>query len=377
MKFSTSTLLFAAIFGTVKAAQGQDRALVNLADRWSIADPAFTNTGLAFTFAYPVSNFIDQNQAYYEVYDSTGCKELGTLVAAGAGLTTGDLLDVASGSVTTDAGFEIAGKTATVPISIDTTTITGAPIYTETDTAGAKGAVIEFCVRFGLKTTDGTAEVNFLESIVTLTVDLSDGFDVADVSVAPKDQLLSTAAQAYTVQGYMCDFGTDTLADTSTALTQGSLITVCVKPNQDGIDDGIKMRSIDSFIWTRGATSQAAIATNTAASNSLTTYDSADCIGLNYCQFSSILFAEFYATSGLVSGSGVSSMQFASSRRVLREGQPRALQEAAATSEFDMSVPIRATTNDGPGVLQTAAGATTTTAFVGVLALISAVTMLY
>ena len=379
MKFSTSTLLF-AIFGTAKAAaqgqgQGQDRALANLAEQWSIADPVFANTGLAFTFDYPVSNFIDVNQAYYEVYDSAGCKETGSAVTSG--LITSTLVDVAAGSVITDDAFSISGKTAQVPISIDTGAITTAAIYTETGTAGSLGASIVFCVRFGLKTTDDPpVEVNFLESVVTLTVDLSDGFAVADVSVIPKDQLISTASKAYTVAGYMCGIGTDTAVGTSTALSQGSLITVCVKPTQEGIDDGIKMRTIDSFDWIRGGTTQAAIVTGAAASNSLTTYDGTACTGGDYCQFSSILFAAFYATEGVVLGSGVSSMQFGTRRRALREGQqPRALQEAAATSEFDMTVPIRAA-NDGPTRVVVAAGATTTTAFVGVLALITAVTML-
>jgi len=106
MKFTTSTLFF-AIFSTAKAAQVQDRALATLADQWSIADPAFAIDGLGFTFDYPVSNFIDQNQAYYEVYDA-GCKAGANLISTG--ITSSPLVDVTTGSVTDDGAFLITGE---------------------------------------------------------------------------------------------------------------------------------------------------------------------------------------------------------------------------------------------------------------------------
>merc|ERR1712086_914397 len=143
--------------------------------------------------------------------------------------------------------------------------------------------------------------------------------------------------------GYMCQPGTDTpVVDAATALSQGSLITVCIKPDADGIADGIKMRSVDSFEWTRDATTQAAVESGVAAGNLLTTFDETTCVNGDYCQFSSILFAAFYATDGQVSGNGVASMQFGTARRLSSNGGLRALQEqevaAAATSEFVLSV---------------------------------------
>merc|ERR1712183_830455 len=65
--------------------------------------------------------------------------------------------------------------------------------------------------------------------------------------------------------------------------------------------DGIKMRTVDSFEWTRDATTQTAIESGAAAGNLLTSFDEATCEGGDYCQFSSILFAAFYATEGQVS----------------------------------------------------------------------------
>merc|ERR1712216_1027199 len=177
-------------------------------------------------------------------------------------------------------------------------------------------------------------------------------------------------ATTYTVEGYMCQQGSDTpVVDATTALSQGSLITVCIKPDADGIADGIKMRAVDSFGWTRDGTAQAAIESGVAAGNLLTSFDETACAGGDYCQFSSILFAAFYATEGQVAGNGVASMQFGTRRLSEKAGGLRALQEqeAAATSEFDLAVSLAAA-DDGPAMLQTAAGASVGTMLATILA---------
>merc|ERR1711971_334385 len=263
-------------------------------------------------------------------------------------------------------------------ISVETSDITSnTDVYTETDTGGAVGASIVFCVRFGLNTLgDSPVEVNFLESVVTLNIDLSAGFSIDDINVTPKDQLINTAATTYTVEGYMCQQGSDTPVVDATALNQGSLITVCIKPDADGIADGIKMRAVDSFEWTRDAIAQVAIESGVAAGNLLTSFDESACTGGDYCQFSSILFAAFYATEGQVSGNGVASMQFGTRR--LSEGSGlRALQEqeAAATSEFDLAVNLEAD-DVGPVAFQPAAGASIGTVFGIVIAFVGTIALL-
>merc|ERR1711971_1382718 len=264
-------------------------------------------------------------------------------------------------------------------ISVETSDITSnTDVYTETDTGGAVGASIVFCVRFGLNTLgDSPVEVNFLESVVTLNIDLSAGFSIDDINVTPKDQLINTAATTYTVEGYMCQPGSNTpVVDATTALSQGSFITVCIKPDADGLADGIKMRTVDSFEWTRDATTQTAIESGAAASNLLTSFDETACAGGDFCQFSSILFAAFYATEGQVGGNGVASMQFGTARRLSEKTNGlRVLQEAAATSEFDLAVSLAAA-DDGPAMLQTAAGASMGTMLATVLASAGVVALL-
>jgi hypothetical protein len=380
MKSSTSTLLFVVAVtvafskNTMAQEREDQRELANLAEKWSIADPVVLYTGLDFTFDYDVSNYVDAGQAYYEVYDS----ECANVVATG--ITSSPLVDVAAGSETDPALFNIAGKTAQVPISIDANTIAAnTAVYTETDIDGTIIATIVYCVRFGLNTLGDTPfEVNFDESVVTLTVDLSGGFSINDVDVTPKDQLLNTAVQSYTADGYMCQPGTDTpVIDANAAALQGSLITVCIKPNAEGIADGVKMRKIDSFQWGRGATTQTAVASGIAAGDLLTTFDEAACFGGDYCSFSSILFAAFYDTPGQVGGAGVASMHFGSTRRLAgNPGGLRSLQEQddeTTTSVVGLTLPIKAA-DDGP--YQNAAGATTGTMLAAIAGLIGTVALL-
>jgi hypothetical protein len=82
------------------------------------------------------------------------------------------------------------------------------------------------------------------------------------------------------VEGYICQPGTDTPTvdvDATTALSQGPLITVCVKPVADDIADGIKIHTVISFEWTRDSMTQAAGESGVAAGNMLTTFDKTAC----------------------------------------------------------------------------------------------------
>jgi hypothetical protein len=170
-------------------------------------------------------------------------------------------------------------------------------------------------------------EVNFLETLLTLFVDLTDGFQIGAIEVAPKDRLVRTANQAYEVNGYECSatsFDRLTDAERTRPRNQGEIIHVCVTPEEEAQTDGIFMRSIDDFAWTRGADiRQTAIEANREAGNLLTSYNFADCEGSLVCKFSTILFAQFYATPGQVNGEGVASMQFGSEKTGVTRRQLR------------------------------------------------------
>jgi hypothetical protein len=148
---------------------------------------------------------------------------------------------------------------------------------------------------------------------------------------------------------------------------QGAQIRVCVRPDAEARSDGIYMRRIDSFTWTRDSPvsiTQTAVENGLAASNTLTDLFCEP--GELVCNFVSILFASFYATPGAVAGSGVASMQFGGDntyidledglggyqynadgsqvveffkRRNLRKLQ-EAEEDVAATAEFDLSFEV-------------------------------------
>jgi hypothetical protein len=244
--------------------------------------------------------------------------------------------------------------------------------------------VMKMCVRSSLGYTDGTfQEVNFIESLITIVYDLTAGFCVEAFNVEPKERLETTAVKdTYALEAYLCDptatsAVTDpvrTIPDEITlynaaggtdAFNQGALITVCVIPDGPTYSDGIRLDGLIDFTWTRDTplTSQEAIIGSAESSNGLTSYIDTDCVMAESCHFSSILFADFYISAGEVYGSGNADLTFQTRRRLGETGgeeedsRRRQLDEnEAATSPFDLSVSVQ-TTEDGPGALKTAGGA--------------------
>jgi hypothetical protein len=193
---------------------------------------------------------------------------------------------------------------------------------------------------------DSPIVVNFLETIVTLTIDLTDGFAIDELNVNPKDKLLKTANEVYQVVGYQCNAQNVPLNEFQMALSrnQGSIVRVCVRPDDRAVEDGIYMRAIESFVFDRdyggaiGKITQIAIENRQTALNQLTVLfcSSGDAV----CAFESILMAVFYRFSGAVQGYGVASMQFGS--QTSRQLRSRAAQEdvVAAVAEFELDMEL-------------------------------------
>jgi hypothetical protein len=328
MKF-VSTLLAATIVASAQA-ENQSRDLQTLAQKWNITDPSFGYEGLHFDLDYQVSDFIDEDMLTYKIFDKD-CQEGGKVVTIFDAYN-----EPLTGTFVPSGG--LGERMLALGIDIDAETITSdSNIYSEDVAPGAVTAQIDFCVRFSLWTkTEDPIEVNFLETLVVLYVDLSDGFDIGEVNVAPKIKLINTANQVYLIDGYQCDqFGFElTGLALSATRNQGSIIKVCVEPDQEAQSAGIKMRSIDSFTFTRldtpAITQPAVTGPNTASTNGLT---AVTCLaGVDMCWFETLLFAGFYGSPGVVGGEGVGSMQFGARRlRGLQRDEP-----AAATSEFNL-----------------------------------------
>merc|ERR1712176_1561158 len=115
-----------------------------------------------------------------------------------------------------------------------------------------------------------------------------------------------------------------------------------------------------------------AISGGAAAGNYLTSFVSANCLNQYWCDFASVLFAQFYNTDGTVSGAGDATLQFKTTRRRLGQEEDRRLQEDHGSAGLDISIDVNGNT-EGPGALKTAGGASAATAFASAVAFVGAV----
>jgi hypothetical protein len=329
MKFISISVVLVSVASVVAA---EERGLQLLTKRWNITDPSFTYEALGFDLDYQVSDFISDAMTTHTLYTSPGCGETGYVLPSS--ILTSNQGVLVGGAI--DANNDGPGvRDQKLKIGVDPSTIKNSAIYVEDTSHGALTATIDFCVRYSILTDDeGANEVNFLESLVTLVVDLSDGFEIGDIIVAPKNKILNTANQAYLLDGYQCNGANEALVGGALTKTrnQGSVIRVCVKPDDEAVAAGMFMRSLDEFTFSRdGITQPAVIGYNQEATNGLTILSCNN--GDAVCFFESVLFGAFYSTAGVVSGSGTGSMQLGAGTRLLR-GVP----EAAATSEFEVDL---------------------------------------
>jgi hypothetical protein len=341
----------------------ESRGLASLAQKWNISDPTFDYEGLQFTLVYDVSSFVGNDMAAYGIYEAVNCATSVDVSSDEAALTGysfySEGLTVAAGSATKDnAGdlvrsFELVIKLNPEEISNNNL------IYKEEVVNGEIFASVDFCVRFQLNTPGtSTIEVNFLETIVQLNVDLTDGFSIGTVAVAPKDRLTTTANEVYEVAAFQCNTSNDPI---TTTFNQGQVIRICVTPSTDASTDGVTMRDVQSFTFTRGEISQIAVENNDSAGNGLT---SLTCIeGAAVCWFETLLKAEFYDSPGQVAGGGIATMRFGQPARRLRATTSRAAQEddVAGAAEFAMDFIVNGAADD-----KTGSGAPISSGFLGV-----------
>jgi hypothetical protein len=359
MKF-VSVIFVASVAWTLAA---EERGLQVLAKKWNITDPTFAYDSLGFDLDYQVSDFINDAMTTHTLWTSPGCQE--GAVAVPPSILNSTKVPLGGDFDADNNGDGVRDQRLTV--GVVPATIAGSNLYAEDTTTGSVTATVKFCVRFSLQTENAT-EVNFVETLVTLFVDLSDDFSIGNVTVAPKNKLLNTANQVYLLDGYQCNGANEGLVEDELTATrnQGSVIRVCVKPQAEAATAGIFMRSLDDFTFSRNSISQPAIiGYNEAATNGLTSLSCGN--GFPLCSFDTILFAAFYSTTGVVVGSGTGSMQFGGARRLRGLQNEDDRSEAAAISAFDISF---GTLTSGALAATSGVMAATALAMVGAFALI-------
>jgi hypothetical protein len=265
-------------------------------------------------------------------------------------------------------------------------------LYEYTPDDVGKG-VMRMCVRssLGYTTNNIFQEVNFIESLITVFYDLTAGFCITAFNVEPKERLETTVAEnTYQLEAWLCDrelpyqprtnpnrslpapipstyLALQSTPSAATFFNQGALITVCIAPDDLAYSDGIRMDGINSFDWKRADNNleQEAIVYGSEAGNFLTSFNEVSCLGgAEYCHFSSILFADFYINTGVVTGEGNANLMFASrrDRRLGEDKEQDAFGEAfnrelqdTESSSFDLVLGVVGN-EGGPAALRTAGG---------------------
>ena len=247
-----------------------------------------------------------------------------------------------------------------------------------TDPLQPKQGEIDLCLRSMLWTgpvTDPNAlEVNYLETLLTLYIDLTAGFTISDVSVSFRDRGDATTIESntYEVEGYFCNPLTHERVDYE-VVQQGGLVTVCVETGEQALKENIYLEGIQTFSWFREFETfnltQAAIEDSIAANNGLTFYECTP--GSIICHFQSILMADFYRSKGEVYGIGMAKLTFGANDDVddgSGAGRVRSLQQQRKLQSgrvlqlegtgFDLVVNV-APLDEAPSLTQTAGGVAT------------------
>jgi hypothetical protein len=281
-------------FQKCTAGEVAPRDLQSLAQKWNIDNPIFNHDSISFDMDYLVSDFVLDTMADYSIWDF-GCEEGGYPLS-------NDIIDVVK---STQPGFvQNTAGTGNRMIELDLKLVSDEivkepRIFKDFLINGKATATVEFCVRFKLTTPGGGVEVNFLESLVILYVDLTDGFSIDNIIVSPKIIAEKTANQGYEVDAFFCDLEGNPLSEEEANAPRlpATELRICVVPTQKALDEGVFMRAIEFFYYfridERGNTIiQDAIVNRMAAANGLTA--GLNCDAGIYCEFSSLIKADFY-----------------------------------------------------------------------------------
>ena len=348
--FLTTGYALASSESGLSDVQVDSRELAGLAQKWNLTSTGVDFQGMNFQLNYLTSDFIVDSMLDAVAYSTPECQDEGSIVPEGD-MSMSIIVD------DTPAGVGDFERNLLVNVTVNPGNIEDSSIYTTIyDEDGKEQARVEFCMRFSLYTNGDTPiEVNYLETIVGFTADLTAGF-VIDVAVQPKDRLIETALQTYEVDAYKCDDNNVPLSAIALAraMNQGEVIRVCVTPNQEARDQGIYLKALESFTYYRdyggtiGLVTQVAIEDSREASNFLTVLSCT--AGSIVCNFETVLYADMFLSPGFVDGTGTALLQIGPDperRRVESQSSlrsPRLLQGddgAEAISQFDLDFQLR------------------------------------
>ena len=297
------------------------------------------NIDKEITFQYLYSGTYVDNVKYFDITMlAQGC--------LGAATTLPNALAIKPEVI--DSG----ASTLTFDIDVLQSIIDGSSYYTDN---GDNTAAINFCVRVDYRT--AAESVNFHETEVTLTVDLTAGFQLTGIT-AERSAAMETgpldADVTYDVIAYYCDATNAPLAE-DPVYSQGDVMQVCVRVADDLIGQDIYVEDILEFDISQLENGSGPAATPTNAidngtPDALTFYD---CGADGRCNVMHQLTSKFFddTTPGSLQVDGVAVLAFgtpAGARRLQRvkvqmraadEAEQRKLQEGT-TSDFGLQAEL-------------------------------------
>jgi hypothetical protein len=142
-----------------------------------------------------------------------------------------------------------SGDELDVELDIIQETITDSIHYQDLN---GTAAIIGFCLRvdYNYVDSDGATEsINFYETNVTITVDLTANFTLTEISAdrTLADSEAANADLAYPVEAYIC-LDDNSEVTNPAALAQGSFLQVCVRIDENVVTENILVEDILTFV---------------------------------------------------------------------------------------------------------------------------------
>mmetsp|Transcript_22927 Transcript_22927/g.54373 ORF Transcript_22927/g.54373 Transcript_22927/m.54373 type:complete len:687 (+) Transcript_22927:103-2163(+) len=177
-------------------------------------------------------------------------------------------------------------------------------------------ARIKFCVRVMLFVDSSLEiEVNYVETVVTVDVDLTDGFDVGEFQTAPKEQIDKRAFLPSQVEGFFCDDcfqRIEVKPNYKVVFNQGSFVRVCVRATDETLLSGVSIKQLWSFQYRRSQRNNDDLIQVAVQDGGLPSSDGlseVDCPFPNLCVITTLLQAKFFPSPGVLVGEGFAILQ--------------------------------------------------------------------
>jgi hypothetical protein len=288
-------------------ATGKTNTTRNLAEspsnKWEIGNPTFRTERLDLFLTFPISDFVPYEHIVYTFW--TDCE------TGGEEITNNDAGYFTYETQVDDESVPIGEGTAwrfmSVSMFFDPDSIRNSPIFQEATSSNLDES-IRFCVKAGAYSAPSVVPGSLEIFSKVTTIDLlitQDGSFNDKVNVTAGGVNEETTSTAYFLRGYLCDLENVEVID-PLPIFQGAPVKVCVTPREEALADGVYMRAVDSFYWTRESIYQAAIVPNQVAAP----LTEIDCVpGMIVCTFLTLLKGDFFYKLGQVYGAGVGWLQ--------------------------------------------------------------------